>query len=64
MPPSTMAAIDTTPDWRTPIVNILTDRAEGLIGTEERQLRQRARGYVLVEEALYKTGVCAPCSDA
>ncbi|KAF0898673.1 hypothetical protein E2562_009180 [Oryza meyeriana var. granulata] len=64
MPSSTVAAIDTMPDWCTPIIDILTGRAEALTGTEERWLRQRARGYVLVEEALYKMGICAPCSDA
>ncbi|KAF0930785.1 hypothetical protein E2562_035257 [Oryza meyeriana var. granulata] len=53
--PSTVAAIITVLDWRTPIIDILTGRAEATTRTEERQLRQRAGGYVLVEGALYKT---------
>ncbi|KAF0933866.1 hypothetical protein E2562_019313 [Oryza meyeriana var. granulata] len=34
-PPSTMAAINTMPDWRTPIIDILTGQAEVLAGLEE-----------------------------
>ncbi|KAF0895954.1 hypothetical protein E2562_018027 [Oryza meyeriana var. granulata] len=48
-PPSTVAVIDTTPDWRALIIDILTGRAEALARMEERRLCQRARGYVLVE---------------
>ncbi|KAF0932894.1 hypothetical protein E2562_013094 [Oryza meyeriana var. granulata] len=48
MLPSTVAAIVMVPDWHTPIINILIGQAEAVIGTEERRLCQRARGYVLM----------------
>lgn len=52
--------IDVEPDWRMQIVDILTGRAEPSSAAEHQRFRQHARGYVLVEGALYKTDVCAP----
>ncbi|KAF0908693.1 hypothetical protein E2562_027244 [Oryza meyeriana var. granulata] len=62
--PAPVTAITMTSDWRGPIIDILSSHSEGSCGMEARRLCQKARGYVLVEGALYKTGVCAPCSVA
>ncbi|KAF0894047.1 hypothetical protein E2562_033926 [Oryza meyeriana var. granulata] len=55
-----VTAITTTPDWRGSIMDILSGRSEGSSGTEVRRIRQKARGYVLIEGALYKAGICSP----
>ncbi|KAF0889983.1 hypothetical protein E2562_034961 [Oryza meyeriana var. granulata] len=39
MPPSAVAAIVIVPDWRTPIIGILTGRVEATTGIEEWRLR-------------------------
>lgn len=58
VPATGVAVIDAEPHWRLQITDILAGRAEPSSAVEHQRLRQRGRGYVLVEGALYKTGVC------
>ncbi|KAF0900937.1 hypothetical protein E2562_037051 [Oryza meyeriana var. granulata] len=60
MDPGAVPAITTAPDWRGRIIDILAGHSEGSSGTEACQLCQKARGYILVEGALYKMGICTP----
>ncbi|KAF0897495.1 hypothetical protein E2562_037622 [Oryza meyeriana var. granulata] len=43
--PAPVMAITTNPDWRGPIMHILSGRSEGSSGMEARRLHQKARGY-------------------
>ncbi|KAF0934660.1 hypothetical protein E2562_026149 [Oryza meyeriana var. granulata] len=58
--PAPVMAITMAPNWCRPIIYILAGHSEGAPSTASAQLRQRARGYVLVEGALYKIGICSP----
>jgi hypothetical protein len=46
-----------TPDWRVEIMTYLRGHYEPQGELEEKRLKQRARGYAIVNEELYKSGV-------
>jgi hypothetical protein len=46
-----------TPDWRAEIMAYLRGHYEPQGELEEKRLEQRARGYAIVNEELYKSGV-------
>jgi hypothetical protein len=46
-----------TPDWRAEIMAYLRGHYEPQDGLEEKRLKQRARGYAVVNGELYKSGV-------
>jgi hypothetical protein len=49
-----------TPDWRAEIVAYLRGHYEPQDELEEKRLKQRARGYAVVNGELYKLGVTEP----
>jgi ribonuclease HI len=49
-----------TPDWRAEIMAYLRGHYEPQDELEEKILKQRARGYTVVNEELYKSGVTEP----
>jgi hypothetical protein len=49
-----------TPDWRTEIMVYLRGQYEPQDELEEKRLKQRARGYIVVNGELYKSGVTEP----
>jgi ribonuclease HI len=49
-----------TPDWRDEIMAYLRGHYEPQDELEEKRLKQRARGYTVVNEELYKSGVTEP----
>jgi ribonuclease HI len=49
-----------TPDWRAEIMTYLRGDYEPQDELEEKRLKQRARGYVVVNGELYKSGVTEP----
>jgi hypothetical protein len=49
-----------TPNWRAEIMAYLRGHYESQEELEEKRLRQRARGYTVVNEELYKSGVTEP----
>jgi hypothetical protein len=50
-----------TPDWRAEIMAYLRGHHEPQDELEEKRLKQRARGYTVVNGELYKSGVTEPC---
>jgi hypothetical protein len=52
--------IEETRDWRAEIMAYLRGHYEPQDELEERRLKQRARGYALVDGELYKSGVIEP----
>jgi ribonuclease HI len=50
-----------TPDWRAEIMAYLRGHYEPQDKLEEKRLKQRARGYAVVNGELYKSGVTEPC---
>jgi hypothetical protein len=49
-----------TPDWRDEIMAYLRGHYEPQEELEEKRLKQRARGYAVVNGELYKSGVIEP----
>jgi hypothetical protein len=49
-----------TPDWRAEIMAYLRGHYEPQDELEEKRLKQRARGYTVVNRELYKLGVTEP----
>jgi hypothetical protein len=49
-----------TRDWRAEIMEYLTGHYEPQDELEEKRLKQRARGYAVVDEELYNSGVTEP----
>jgi hypothetical protein len=49
-----------TPDWRAEIKAYLRGHYEPQDGLEEKRLKQRARGYIVVNGEMYKSGVTEP----
>jgi ribonuclease HI len=49
-----------TPDWRAEIMAYLRDHYEPQDELQEKRLKQRARGYAVVNGELYKSGVTEP----
>jgi hypothetical protein len=49
-----------TPDWRAEIMAYLRGHYEPQDELQEKRLKQRARGYALVNGDLYKSGVTKP----
>jgi hypothetical protein len=49
-----------TPDWRAEIMAYLRGHYEPQDELQEKILRQRARGYVVINGELYKSGVTEP----
>jgi hypothetical protein len=49
-----------TPDWRAEIIAYLRGHYEPQDELEEKRLKQRARGYIVVNRELYKSGVTEP----
>jgi hypothetical protein len=47
-------------DWRAPIIVFLHDHYEPVKTHDLKMMQARARGYVLMEDNLFKLGVCAP----
>jgi transposase InsO family protein len=50
-----------TPDWRAEIMAYLRGHYEPQDELQEKRLKQRARGYAVVNGELYKSGVNEPC---
>jgi hypothetical protein len=49
-----------TPDWRAEIMTYLRGHYEPQGELQEKRLKQRARGYAVVNRALYKSGITEP----
>jgi hypothetical protein len=49
-----------TPDWRSEIMAYLRGHYEPQDELQEKRLKQRARGYAVVNGELYKSGVTEP----
>jgi hypothetical protein len=49
-----------TPDWRAKVMAYLRGHYEPQGELEEKRLKQRARGYAVVNGELYKSGVTEP----
>ena len=47
-------------DWRAPIMAYLRGHYEPIDEAEEKRLSQRARGYVISQGDLYKSGIVTP----
>ena len=47
-------------DWKAPIVAYLKGYHEPETKEEEKRMQQRARGYKIINDELYKTSVTAP----
>jgi hypothetical protein len=57
--PKTVNVVE-TPDWRAEIMTYLRGHYEPQDELEEKRLKQRARGYAVVNGELYKLGVTEP----
>jgi hypothetical protein len=57
---SKIVTIVETPDWRAEIMAYLRGHYKSQDELEEKRLKQRARGYVVVSGELYKSGVTEP----
>jgi hypothetical protein len=57
--PKIMNAVE-TPDWRAEIMAYLRGHYEPQDEMEEKRLKQKARGYTVVNGELYKSGVTEP----
>lgn len=58
--PLSMINSITSLDWRSPIIAYLRENYEPIEDADSKRMKQRARGYVMKDDALYKLGVSAP----
>ena len=60
MPKEKQVSNITSEDWRTPIMEYLRGNIELPNEKEEKKMFQRARGYIISEGELFKSGVTSP----